>query len=156
MISFFWQRGFYYNRKLFFYNDYNLYSIRSVRGIGFTFWKLYFLRCDGFKNIRYNPIKYSLPLLRYSSRGTQLTALTNNEQYLLNVTLFRTFPVLMSLNNQLRLNILFYFFTNTYKGYALRFGKPLKQKTRARTYFKKNMKKPPKLYKQKTTTSRWF
>lgn len=80
--------------------------------------------------------------------------LSNTERYLLNYLLVRLFPVLLDLARQIRLNIIFFFFVRTYRGFALRFSKPLRRRTRGRTYFRRYMAKPPNAFFLKTNTSR--
>nr|ACX30964.1 hypothetical protein [Moneuplotes minuta] len=155
MVSFFWQRGFYYNRRLSFFSEFTLYSIRSIRGLSSYFWFLFAVRCEGLPTQTFT-LSENYRALSYSTRGTSLLMLSNTERYLLNYTLVRLFPVLLDATHQLKLNIIFFFFVRTYRGFALRFSRPLTRRTRGRTFLRRHMAKPPGVFYMKTNTSRWF
>ena len=153
MVSFFWQRGFYYNRQFFFYDETTLFSIHQLFGLSSLFWRYFFNRCEGFKALPHlTPTK----LLTYTNRRTSLTVLKTHEQYLLNRLLVCTYPILLNFYLQLRLNLLFFFFARTYRGFALRYSRPLRRRTRGRTFYRRHMAKPPTLGFIRTNTSRWF
>ena len=154
MVSFFWQRGFYYNRRFFFFTDYSFFAVRTVPGLSFFFWKLYALRCEGFSGLFERPTAYRLPV--YSARYAPMAGLSTDHRYLLTHMLIRLYPVLLNLYDQARLNVVFFFFTRTYRGFALKFARPLYRRTRGRTYYRKHLKKPPGRHYLRVTTSSWF
>nr|ACX31001.1 ORF156 [Moneuplotes crassus] len=155
MVSFFWQKGFYYNRRVVFFSKYTFHSVRFIRGLSSYFWFLFMVRCEGLPITTFK-LNNKYRILTYSTRNTSFLALSNTERYLLNYSLVRLFPVLLDFNHQLKLNIIFYFFVRTYRGFALRFSKPLTRRTRGRTFFRRHMAKPPRASYLKTNTSRWF
>lgn len=156
MVSFFWQRGFYINRQLFIYNNLTFFTFNRVFGLSHEFVRLFSARCEGFHNpqlVLAQNYKHHLPVCL---RKIPLTLLSTTERLILNILLTRTFPVLLSFFNQLRFNLYFYYFTKTYRGFALRMGKPLKSRTRGRTFHSRRKKKKLNKHRQVITTSRWF
>ena len=154
MVSFFWQRGFYYNRRFFFFAEYSFFDLRAISGLSVFFWQLYSFRCEGFSGLFSG--KPTQRLVAYKARGVSTNSLSNNHRYVLTHLLIRLYPVLLNLYDQARLNVVFFFFTRTYRGFALRFARPLYRRTRGRTYYRKHLKKPPGRHYLRVTTSSWF
>nr|QTT61077.1 hypothetical protein [Euplotes vannus] len=119
MVSFFWQRGFYYNRRLLFFSEFTFYSVRSIRGLSSYFWFLFAVRCEGLPT-QTPELPETYKALSYPARSTPLLTLSNTERYLLNYTLVRLFPVLLAFTHQLKLNIIFFFLYARTEG--LRYG----------------------------------
>ena len=151
MVSFFWQKGFYFNGRILFFKQLSFYKLGCLFGLSKTFINFWLLRCEGLVHVRSNQF-----LLSTVSKTTNLSKLTSQETFLFNVYLSQTFPVLLNVHSQLRFNMWFYFITKTYKGIALRINKPIKRRSRARTYINSQMARPRTLYKLKTSTSSWF
>ena len=156
MVNFFWQKGFYINQKLIFYSDTSLYTFTHVSGISHTFIKLFGARCEGFSVLTSKTTPTAKKVLTLEAKASRLCNLTLTEKLTLSTLLARTLPVLLDIKHQLRFNMHFFFFTRTYRGFALRLGRPLRRKTRGRTFYRRNMGKPANTYKQTTSTSRWF
>ena len=154
MVSFFWQRGFYYNRRFYFFSELSFFDLRTISGLSYFFWRLFVFRCEGLNN--WPLIVSNSYFISYTNRTLRTETLKNEHKYLLTYLLIRLYPVLLNLNEQLRLNIIFFFFIRTYRGFALRFSRPLRRRTRGRTYFRKHLGKPPTRHYLRVSTSFWF
>ena len=138
------------NSRFFFLTDFNLYGFAKLNGLSANFLYLWFLRCEGF-NFSYRLNRSNL--ISYGSAKWELSQLNYDESFLLNVYLLRTLPVLLNLTTQLRFNMWLFYITKTYRGIAYKLNKPLRRKTRARTFYKPHMSKPLSLYKQSNSKS---
>lgn len=152
MVSFFWQRGFYFNRRFFFFSDLSFFQLRRIFGLSQLFWRFFLTRCDGWGG-RLVPVS-GRPVLHYSARILSLEDLALAHRFVLTHMLIRLYPVLQITLDQYRLNIIFFFFTRTYRGFALRFNRPLRRRTRGRTYYRRHLAKPPTRHYQRVTTAR--
>nr|YP_011027863.1 ribosomal protein S13 [Euplotes cristatus]UPM52073.1 ribosomal protein S13 [Euplotes cristatus] len=154
MVSFFWQRGFYFNRRFFFFSELSFFQLRRIFGLSQLFWRFFLKRCDGWGG---SLVPTSgRPVLCYTARSRSLEDLIPTYRFVLTHLLIRLYPVLQIIRDQYRLNVVFYFFIRTYRGFALRFNRPLRRRTRGRTYYRRHLAKPPARHYQRVATSRWF
>lgn len=154
MVSFFWQRGFYFNRRFFFFSDFSFFHLRGIFGLSRLFWRFFLMRCDGWGGSLVPAL--GRPVLNYTTRLRPLDDLLVAHRFILTHMLIRLYPVLQTIVDQYRLNVIFFFFTRTYRGFALRFNRPLRRRTRGRTYYRRHLAKPPARHYQRVTTARWF
>lgn len=132
MISFFWRKGFYFNSRIYFYTDHNFfYFITKLFGFNTFFVYLFLLRLEHFSA--------SKSMIRFWDRAISKKEIIFAEQsleflYMLNYYLIITFPVLLNMEFQFKLNILIYYLTRTYKGFSLYVNRPLKRRSWGRTF----------------------
>lgn len=132
MISFFWRKGFYFNSRLHFYHDLTfIHFIKNLFGFNMYFLHLFFSRIEHtYAANSLAKFRNNTPLLRELIISEQTIEFT----YMLNYYLMVTFPVLLNLNFQFKLNLIPYYLTRTYKGLSLYINRPLKRRTRGRTF----------------------
>lgn len=155
MVTFFWQRGFYFDRRMRFFDHLTLRDLRLLQHLSLHFINLFIKRLEVGSFGRAESRRLGFRLQSNISTHA-LSQLSDQERFVFNVLLATHLPMLLNLALQLKINILFFYYTRTFRGIALKLGRPLKRKTRARTYFKPFMTKPPGLFKLRTSTSAWF
>lgn len=135
MISFFWRKGIYFNSRLYFYHDLTfLYFIKNLFGFSLYFLHLLFLRLEhNLASTDYSKFRNKIPLLKELIISEQSIEFT----YMLNYYLKITFPVLLDIQFQFKLNLVPYYLTRTYKGISLYINRPLRRRTRGRTFASK-------------------
>lgn len=91
-------------------------------------------------------------------RGMALTSLSSVKYQTLTFTfnnfLVVTYPVLLSIRAQQKFNIFFFYMIRSSRGISLKLGKPIRRKTRGRTYLNFYWTKPKKAYQMYNTTRR--
>ena len=112
------------------------------------------MRCDGWGGSLVSDL--GRPVINYAARLRSLENLAPAHRFVLTHMLIRLYPVLQITLDQYRLNVIFFFFTRTYRGFALRFNRPLRRRARGRTYYRRHLAKPPSRHYQRVTTARWF
>lgn len=149
MISFFWQKGFYFNGQLFFYSGALLKQLKLNFGLNLFFLKMYFLRLEDFENFNITSILNKTNL----SLNIKFSQLTTIEQFLFNSFLINFFPVFLSIKKQLKFNILRFYLLRTNRGLSLFFNKPISRRSRNKTF----LKSTPKAHlRKRVNTSLWF
>ena len=159
MVSFFWHKGFYFNRRLYFFEQFFIKDFSKLYSLSDRFLLLWRYRCEGFSNDTPANIRQPLSpvingsLLSYKYRLYPLSGFSTTQLFLLNVYLLRTWPVILNFKHQLRFNMWFHFLNKTYRGLSLKIGKPLRKRTRGRTYHKKSKSNK---YRDYISKSKWF
>lgn len=184
MVSFFWQKGFYFNGQLFFFKYFTINDVFKTFGLSHRFLELWMYRNEGLLWSTINDLTYTKKLFYNTPKQKKIDLFEKNEKQtliylnptctalryktlsfstlspvnliLLNFYFLRTWPVLLDYFTQQRFNIFFYFFTRTYRGLSLRINKPLHQRTRHRTFCKQHLSKTIRFSKTRIDTSRWF
>jgi len=162
MQGFFWQRGFYFEGRLCFFNSLVLKDFFLFYGLGPSFFKQFFLRLDA-SNELLNLNMSNITKPGYSDLSDSSLLRLNlsdvffiNERYILILQLLKTFPVFLQIRAQHRLNIWFFFLTNTRRGISLKINKPLRRRTRARAFLNRSRLNMKSEYYVKNVTSKWF
>lgn len=161
MLGGFWQRGFFFEKRVFFFNSISVLTIYQLRGVSTVFIHNLFLRFDDllFLFKKSNMTCFTATHTHINQLDSPLMFSNPTFRLIFIRMILTTFPVFLNIMTQHRLNIWLFFLTKTRKGFYLKLGKPLGRKSRARTFFRKNQtkrvntEKPSRL---KTTTSRWF
>lgn len=135
MISFFWRKGFYLNGRIHFYHDFTItYFLNSLFGFSLFFVNLLFIRLEHEWACQTNSnVRGRLALLRTMVLVEQPLEFL----YLLNYYLIVTFPILLDQKFQSQLNLLPYYLNRTYRGIAMYINRPLRRRSRARTFASK-------------------
>ena len=164
---FFWEKGFFFNRSFFYFDEFFLKNFTNLYGFGNKFLTLWYYRCENFyiklkkpnmvKN-QWEPTNFFIkpPVTINIYKNLILEDMPFINLYLLNYYLLQTWPIAKHLKIQNKFNVWFYYLTRTYRGYSLRTSKPLKRRTRYRTYYKPALEKPKNTHYDKTKTSNWF
>jgi hypothetical protein len=161
MATFFWQKGFYFNSRLFFFDEFTLKKFKYLYSFSFKFLKLWEIRCEGF-DIKTQTILgpknliIKNTLLDYKHKDIFLNQFSLSNLALLNTYLPKVWPILYNIRVQLKFNMWFYYLTRTYRGISLKINKPLHRRTRKRTYYKPNFEKPKNIHRQQMSTNIWF
>jgi len=128
LVSFFWKRGFYFNGSLFFYKSHTWYTFlgKLNYGLASKFIKIILAGCELF-NINSDSTLTLLKDIRISEQPLKV-------RYLLNSLIISTFPVFINFKTVFVLKLVRFYVINTYKGISLFFNKPLKKRSRSKTY----------------------
>lgn len=128
MVSFFWKRGYYFNGSLFFYNSHTWFTFigKLNYGLSIHFVKIILAQCE-FLNIKSCGILSQL-------KGFYIADQPLKVRYLLNSLIITTFPVFVNFKTVFVLKLVRFYVINTFKGFSLYINKPLKRRSRSRTY----------------------
>lgn len=156
----FWLKGFYFERRVYFFNNVSLENLLSLRGVSYLFMKLFLMRLPLFEAVTDNTT--CLPSIIKTYKNINYIPLTFNRtdaRVLLVRLILTCFPVFLELTSQHRANLWIHFLTRSRRGIFLKISRPLGRRTRSRTYLKRNQTKrlvSEKPSRVKRATSRWF
>lgn len=162
MSSSFWIKGFYFERRVFFYSSFKLQNLFNLKGISFFFCLNFFSRLPFFDSLSHKIYTDNHNICGLLKQKTALNLNVFNQLITRIVfinLLLTTFPVFLEYSSQQKSNIWKHFLMRSKRGIFLRISKPLGRRTRARTFFKKHQTKrlvSEKLSRTKRATANWF
>jgi hypothetical protein len=160
MVNIFWLKGFYFERRVFFYSSLNLVQLYFFKGISDRFFAEFFLRLPGFETLNSAMLRDEHRWRSFTNSALLTEAFERIDIRILLVKfLVVTFPIFLELYSQQRSNVWKYFLIKSRRGIFLKMSRPLGRRTRSRTFLKKNQTKSAISEKPSRTsraTSRWF
>lgn len=156
----FWLKGFYFERRVFFFNTVTLDTLRTFRGLSHLFINLFIVRLPLLEAANDFGTPSTITLRTYKKLKYIPSTFGRLDSRILLVRLILTsFPVFLEMNSQHRSNLWRHFLIRSKRGIFLKISRPLGRRTRSRTYLKRNQTKrlvSEKPSRVRRATSRWF
>jgi hypothetical protein len=160
MSNSFWLKGFYFERRVYFYNTLRLYDLIHLRGLSFNFYFNFFLRLRLLESHASQMRGDSRSLFSLMRQKYSLCVFDRLDARIILINLLlTTFPVFLEYVAQQRSNIWKHFLMKSKRGLFLRISRPLGRRTRARTFLRKHQTKrlvSEKPSRIRRATGNWF